>query len=117
MPLKANTIWSRERCDRKVNQTLAPVQAYVGRHRRVTARLALAFVVNVCLALPFFAGMPWHRYWGSIGSPLLLLCLIVFIALVFEAGWTLVQWQNLRELRKAEWAYLEGTRKVEPERS
>ena len=79
--------------------------------------MALAFILNVCLILPFFAGMSSHKYWRSIGNPLLLLCLTLYIALLFEAAWTLIHWQSLRPLRKAEWAYLEGTRKVEPKRN
>jgi hypothetical protein len=35
--------------------------------------------------------------------------------LMFEAGWTFTHWQALREYRRAEWSYLNATRRVEPE--
>lgn len=116
MPLKANKTWSQERCSRKVGETLGPLEDYVRRHLRWTVRLVIAFIVNVCLISPFFAGMPWHSYWRSVGNPLLLLCLVIFLALVFEAGWTFTHWQALRDFRRAEWSYLKATRKVEPEK-
>ena len=115
MPLKAYKRWSQERCSRKLGQTLGPYEEYVRRHVRWTIRWGVAFILNVCLITPFFAGMPWHDYWHSIGNPLLFLCLCIFIALIFEAGWTFTHWQALREFRRSEWSYLKATRKIESE--
>ena len=51
-------------------------------HRRRTIGLGVAFAFSAALVTPFFAGMHWHRYWGSIGSALLLACLVSFVAFV-----------------------------------
>jgi hypothetical protein len=116
MPLKAIQRWTRERCRRKVGALVGPLENYVRRHRRWTIRLGLAFLLNAAAVSPFFAGMPLHNYWRAVGAPLLLLCLLLSIAFVSEAGWTFIHWQALREWRQLEWSYLEETRHVEPER-
>jgi hypothetical protein len=33
---------------------------------------------------------------AQLGNPLLFLCLCIFLALLFEAGWTFTHWQALR---------------------
>lgn len=115
MPLKAAKQWTRERCERKIGMVLGPLEAYVRRHRRRTMWLGLAFIANVVIIIPFFAGMPWHEHWRTIGNPLLFLCLVLYLALVFESGWTFIHWQYVRELRKSEWGYLKGTRQIQPQ--
>ena len=112
MPLKSNKVWSQERCRRKLDQTLGPYEEYVRRHFRRTARLGVAFVLNVGLITPFFAGMPWHRYQPRLGNLLLFLCAGIFLAFLFEAGVTFNYWRALRRLRQSEWSYLKATRKV-----
>jgi hypothetical protein len=44
---------------------------------------------------------------------LLFLCLALFIVLVFMAGFSFVQWQTLRELRRIEWSYIRDTRQID----
>lgn len=112
MRLKTAKRWTQKRANRKVDMVLGRLEAYVSRHCRWTVSLGVGFAVNVVLILPFFAGMPWHRYWSSIGNILLFLCLLLFLAFISEAGWTLIQWQYLRELRRIELSYIKETRRV-----
>ena len=46
---------------------------------------AIGFLATAMVEVPFFDGNVWHRYWDSVGQRLLLLCLLFFIAMVFEA--------------------------------
>ncbi len=112
MRLKTAKRWTQKRANRKVDMVLGRLEAYVSRHCRWTVSLGVGFAVNVVLILPFFAGMPWHRYWSNIGNILLFLCLLLFLAFISEAGWTLIQWQYLRELRRIELSYIKETRRV-----
>jgi fatty acid desaturase len=109
-----NKRWTEKRCARKAGSLVAPLQQYVRKHGRRTIGLGVAFAFSAALVTPFFAGMPWHHYWGSIGSALLLACLISFIAFVCEAGWTFVHWSTLRDWRRSEKEYLANTRHVDP---
>jgi hypothetical protein len=113
MRLKTTKRWTEKRAERKVHTVLGRSEAHVCRCRRWVWRIGAAFLLNVVLITPFFAGMPLHAYWRSVGNMLLFLCLVLFIALVFMAGFTFVQWQTLRELRRVEWSYLRGTRRID----
>jgi hypothetical protein len=85
------------------------MEEVVRRHRRYTVLLGVAFATSVLFILPFLAGNPWHKYWRQIGSPLLLLCLILWIAFVFEAGMLFVFWSSVRDVRKVERSLTDGT--------
>jgi len=88
---------------------------YVRRHQRRTCLIGGALVLSATSTIPFFEGMPWHAYWRSVGNPLLLLTLILWLVPLFEAGWMFITWQYLKGLRRAEWSHLKGTRRANPD--
>ena len=105
--------WTEKRAKRRVDMVLGSSEVHVRHCRAWTFRIGAAFLLNVVVITPFFAGMPLHAYWRSIGNVLLFLCLALFIALVFMAGFTFVQWQYLRDLRQIEWSHIRGTREID----
>jgi hypothetical protein len=58
--------------------------------------------VTAVLVVPFFKGNALHDYWDRAGQYLLLLCLLFFIALIFEAGFTWVLWSTKRDIDRIE---------------
>jgi hypothetical protein len=83
--------------DRRIDST-----ATVRKHVRWTITAGPAFLASVALVVPFFKGNALHEYWNSAGKYVLLLCLLLFIALVFEAGFTWVLWSNKRDVDRIE---------------
>jgi len=77
-------------------------EASVRKHMTWTIIAAIGFLATAIVEVPFFEGNVWHRYWNSVGQHLLLLCLLFFIAMVFEAGFTWVLWSSKREISKIE---------------
>lgn len=76
--------------------------ANVRKHQRWTIVAGVGFLVTAALVFPFFKGNAWHDYWDSAGQYLLLLCLLFFIALIFEAGFTWVLWSTKRDIDRIE---------------
>jgi hypothetical protein len=74
----------------------------VRRHLRGTIIAGLGFLVTVLLLVPFFKGNAWREHRSSLGEYLLLACLLFFIAMVCEAGFTWVLWANKRDIDKIE---------------
>jgi len=72
--------------------------AAIRKHQRGALFSGIAFLLTAALVIPFFKGNVWHEYWNSLGQYLLLLCLVFFIASVFEAGFTWVLWSSKREI-------------------
>jgi hypothetical protein len=70
----------------------------IRKHRRFTIVAAVGFLVMALSVVPFFKGNALHDYWSSAGQYLLLMCLLFFIAFVFEAGFTWVLWSTKREV-------------------
>jgi hypothetical protein len=77
-------------------------QASIRKHRRWAIVAGAGFLVSGVAVVPFFKGNALDGYWESVGQYLLLLCLLFFIALVFEAGFTWVLWSTKREIDKIE---------------
>jgi len=40
---------------------------------------------------------------------------MLWLVLLFEAGWMFITWRHLKGLRQAEWSRLKGTRRVNPD--
>ena len=72
------------------------VRASVRKHLRWTILLCIGFVATAALVIPFSKGNVWHEHWNSAGQCLLFLCLLFFIVLVAEAGFTWVLWSAKR---------------------
>jgi hypothetical protein len=89
------------------------MEALVRGHQRWIVGLAGAFLLSALLSLPFFAGMPWHAHWKEIGEPVLTVCLILWLALLFEAGMTWVFWSCVRDVRRVERMYVDRTQRID----
>jgi hypothetical protein len=76
--------------------------ATIRKHQRLTISSGIGFFLTAVLVVPFFKGNVWHEYWNRVGQYLLLLCLLFFIALIFEAGFTWVLWSTKREIDRIE---------------
>jgi hypothetical protein len=76
--------------------------ASIRKHRRWTIVAGIGFLVTAVLVVPFFKGNALHDYWDRAGQYLLLLCLLFFIALIFEAGFTWVLWSTKRDIDRIE---------------
>ncbi len=76
--------------------------AIVRRFARWTILAAVAFIVNLCLSVPFLKGNPWNQYVDTIGKYVLFLCLCMFLLLVFLAGFPYVLWASKRAFDKIE---------------
>jgi hypothetical protein len=74
----------------------------IKKHRRWTIIAGVGFLALGALVIPFFKGNALHGYWDRAGKYLLLLCLLFFIALVFEAGFTWVLWSAKQDIGKIE---------------
>lgn len=74
----------------------------IRKHRRWTIVAGVGFLITAALVFPFFKGNALHEYWSSVGQYLLLLCLLLFIAFIFEAGFTWVLWSTKREADRIE---------------
>ena len=63
--------------------------------------ITLFGVVVIALAnWPFFAGHPLHQYWKSVGVPLLLVEMVLWLVLVLRAAFLFIQWNYVRSLNK-----------------
>jgi hypothetical protein len=71
-------------------------------HFRRMVILAGCFVLAVLLLIPFLDDNPLNRYWDAGGKYLLVLCMVLFVWLVFEAGTTWVYWGYIRDVRRIE---------------
>jgi len=78
------------------------VDTAIRKHRRWTIVAGIGFLVTAALVVPFFKGNAWYEYWNSVGEYLLLLCLLFFIAFIFEAGFSWVLWSAKRDVDKIE---------------
>jgi hypothetical protein len=58
MRLKTTKWWTEKRAKRKVARVSGRSEAHVRRCRMWTYRIGAAFLLNVILITPFFAGMP-----------------------------------------------------------
>jgi hypothetical protein len=76
--------------------------ASLRKHLYWTVIAAVGFLLSFGLVIPFFKGNAWHGYWNSVGQYVLLLCLLFFIALIFEAGFTWVSWSTKRDADRIE---------------
>ncbi len=76
--------------------------AIVRTFARWTILVAVVFIVNLCLSVPFQKGNPWRQYVDTIGKHIPLLCLCMFLLLVFLAGFTYVLWSSKRAFDKIE---------------
>ena len=74
----------------------------VRKHLRWTVAAGCGFLVMGGLAAPFFKGYPLYGYRNTVGRYVLLLCLLFFIAFVFESGFTWVLWSAKRDIEKIE---------------
>jgi len=76
--------------------------AIIRRFVRRTILAAVAFIVSLCLSVPFLKGNPWNQYVDTIGKYVLFLCLCMFLLLLFLAGFTYVLWSSKRAFDKIE---------------
>lgn len=74
--------------------------ADVRRNGRRTILVPAAFVVSLGLSIPFLNGNPWHSYVDMIGKYIAFFCLVMFLLLLFQAGFTYVLWSSQREFEK-----------------
>jgi hypothetical protein len=72
------------------------------RHLRGAIITGIGFLVTVLLLVPFFKGNAWREHRSSVGEYLLLACLLFFIAMVCEAGFTWVLLANKRDIDRIE---------------
>ena len=76
--------------------------AGIRKHVRWTIIAAVGFLVTALSVIPFFKGNALHSYWSSMGQYILLLCLLFFVALIFEAGFSWVLWSTKRDVDRIE---------------
>ncbi len=76
--------------------------AIIRRFVRRTILASVAFIVSLCLSVPFLKGNPWNQYVDTIGKYVLFLCLCMFLLLLFLAGFTYVLWYSKRAFDKIE---------------
>jgi hypothetical protein len=76
--------------------------ASLRRHLRWTIWIAIGFTVAVVLLIPFLNDNPLNKYWNAGGKYLLLLCMLLFVALVYVGCTTLFDWSYLRSIYKIE---------------
>lgn len=72
--------------------------ATIRRHQRWAVVAGIGFIGTAVSAVPFFKGNALHAYWSTVGQYVLLLCLVFFITMIFEAGFTWVLWSSRREI-------------------
>jgi hypothetical protein len=71
-------------------------------HFRRTVILAGCFILAALLLIPFLDDYPLNRYWDTGGKYLLVLCMVLFALLSFEAVTTWVYWGYIRGVRRIE---------------
>lgn len=76
--------------------------ASIRKHRRWMIAAGIGFLLTAVLVVPFFKGNALHDYWDRAGQCILLLCLLFFIVLIFEAGFTWVLWSAKRDIDRIE---------------
>ena len=76
--------------------------ASLRRHLRWTIWIALVLTVAVVLLIPFLNDNPWNKYWNTGGKYLVLLCMVLFVGLIYVGCTTLFDWYYLRDIYRIE---------------
>jgi len=71
-------------------------------HFRRVILLGSCFVGTVVLLVPFLDDYPLNGYWNTVGKYLLVVCMVLFVLLAFEAVTTSVYWGYLRDIQRFE---------------
>ena len=77
----------------------AHVTARTRRCQRTALKVGMAFVCNILSIVPFLAGQPLHRYWGT-GRYLLFPAGVLLGWFVVSLGSVWASWQSARETRR-----------------
>ena len=76
--------------------------ASLRRHLRWTIWIAIGFTVAVVLLIPFLNDNPLNKYWNTGGKYLVLVCMVLFVSLVYVGCTTLFDWSYLRSIYRIE---------------
>jgi hypothetical protein len=57
---------------------------------------------SIASVVPFLAGYPLHKYFYTIGRPLLLVAMFLWTLFMLSVGQVLFLWSDVREIKKSE---------------
>jgi hypothetical protein len=71
-------------------------------HFRRVILLGSCLAGALILLVPFLNDYPLNRYWDTVGKYVLVVCMVLFVLLAFEAVTTSVYWEYLRDIERFE---------------